>query len=115
MNTSPATAHARANSAFSDRTRTGMHRLRPGAHGGVHHGADVQVAQRGLGRPEVHRDVGLGDVRAPASASLNTATLRTPSARSVRITRTAISPRLAISTVSNTAASPFVQVRCREW
>src|SRR5262245_38902985 len=38
--------------------------------------------------------------RAPASAALNTATERMPIARSVRMTRTAISPRLAIKTVS---------------
>src|SRR6476661_9785681 len=38
---------------------------------------------------------------APASASLCTATDRMPISRSVRITRTAISPRLATSTVSN--------------
>src|ERR1700761_8714240 len=38
--------------------------------------------------------------RAPASASLNTATDRIPMTRSVRITRTAISPRLATRTVS---------------
>src|SRR5258705_8054112 len=37
--------------------------------------------------------------RAPASASLNTATEQTPIARSVRMTRTAISPRLATRTV----------------
>src|ERR1700712_2426046 len=40
---------------------------------------------------------------APASASLYTATDRMPIARSVRITRTAISPRLATSTVENPA------------
>ncbi len=40
--------------------------------------------------------------RAPASASLNTATERIPMARNVRITRTAISPRLATRTVSKT-------------
>src|SRR6476620_5269056 len=39
--------------------------------------------------------------RAPASASLCTATERMPISRSVRITRTAISPRLATRTVSN--------------
>src|SRR3954470_17700940 len=39
---------------------------------------------------------------APASASLCTATERMPISRSVRITRTAISPRLATRTVSNT-------------
>src|SRR3954466_9686210 len=38
--------------------------------------------------------------RAPASASLNTATERIPMARNVRMTRTAISPRLATRTVS---------------
>ena len=38
--------------------------------------------------------------RAPASASLNTATERIPIARNVRMTRTAISPRLATRTVS---------------
>src|ERR1700719_682606 len=37
--------------------------------------------------------------RASASASLNTATERIPMVRNVRITRTAISPRLAIRTV----------------
>ena len=41
---------------------------------------------------------------APASASLCTATERMPISRSVRITRTAISPRLATRTVSNIAA-----------
>src|SRR3712207_3817196 len=41
---------------------------------------------------------------APASTSLCTATERMPMARSVRITRTAISPRLATRTVSNTYA-----------
>src|ERR1700710_2125781 len=40
---------------------------------------------------------------APASASLCTATERMPRVRSVRMTRTAISPRLATRTVSNTA------------
>src|SRR3954469_10479039 len=40
---------------------------------------------------------------APASASLCTATERMPSVRRVRMTRTAISPRLATRTVSNTA------------
>src|SRR3954453_484893 len=40
---------------------------------------------------------------APASASLCTATERMPSLRNVRMTRTAISPRLATRTVSNTA------------
>src|ERR1700754_804419 len=43
--------------------------------------------------------------RAPASASLNTATDRIPIARSVRMTRTAISPRLAIRTVSKLTPS----------
>src|SRR3954453_22111804 len=43
---------------------------------------------------------------APASASLCTATERMPSVRRVRMTRTAISPRLATRTVSNTAQAP---------
>ena len=43
---------------------------------------------------------------APASASEWTATERTPIARSVRITRTAISPRLATRTVSNIVTAP---------
>src|ERR1700761_1050408 len=43
--------------------------------------------------------------RAPASASLNTATDRIPRARSVRITLTAISPRLATSTVLKVVTS----------
>src|SRR6267378_4017197 len=43
--------------------------------------------------------------RASASASLNTATERIPMVRSVRMTRTAISPRLAIRTVSNAISS----------
>src|SRR3954451_24154234 len=42
---------------------------------------------------------------APASAALWAATERMPIARSVRITRTAISPRLATSTVSNTISA----------
>src|SRR3712207_3470680 len=49
--------------------------------------------------------------RAPASASLYTATERMPIARSVRMTRTAISPRLATRTVSNTAQHPRPGVR----
>src|SRR3984893_12390446 len=43
--------------------------------------------------------------RALASASLNTATERIPMVRSVRMTRTAISPRLAIRTVSKRISS----------
>src|SRR5205085_6108740 len=42
---------------------------------------------------------------APASGSVYTATALMPSRRRVRITRQAISPRLATSTVSNTGAS----------
>src|SRR5438270_10282405 len=42
--------------------------------------------------------------RASRSASEYTATVRTPSARAVRITRHAISPRLAIRTLPNTSA-----------
>src|SRR5687768_4396938 len=42
---------------------------------------------------------------APASASLCTATERMPISRSVRITRTAISPRFATRTVSNIYAT----------
>src|SRR6516225_2941017 len=38
---------------------------------------------------------------APASASLYTATARTPSSRHARTMRSAISPRLAMSTLSN--------------
>src|SRR6195952_2527890 len=43
---------------------------------------------------------------APASASLYTATERMPISRRVRITRTAISPRFATSTVSNIVSTP---------
>ena len=46
-------------------------------------------------------------VRFPVPAYVvETATERIPIRRSVLITRTAISPRLAISTVSNTSAPP---------
>ncbi len=43
---------------------------------------------------------------APASASEYTAIERMPSRRSVRITRTAISPRLATRTLENTLRPP---------
>ena len=39
----------------------------------------------------------------PMSASLNTATVRTPMRRSVRVMRHAMAPRLAIRTVPNIA------------
>jgi hypothetical protein len=51
--------------------------------------------------------------RAPASASLYTATERMPRERRVRMTRQAISPRLATSTVPNKGVLP-VEVPVRE-
>jgi hypothetical protein len=47
--------------------------------------------------------------RAAASASLYTATLPMPRRRSVRITRTAISPRFAIRTLPNTLTIPHIR------
>src|SRR5690606_14731538 len=55
----------------------------------------------GRGPPTVYASSASRTCCASRSASANTATVRTPTRRAVRITRHAISPRLAISTFSN--------------
>jgi hypothetical protein len=74
-----------------------MDRLGAGAAGRVDDGADVEVAVAGLRRADSDRDIRLGDV------ARSRVTDRMPMRRNVLITRTAISPRFATSTVSKEA------------
>ena len=61
----------------------------------------VEVALAGRGGPIGTATSARETCGAPRSASENTATLRMPSSRQARITRTAISPRFAMSKVEN--------------
>ena len=77
-------------------------RLGAGRRGRREDRVDPQVALGGRPRADAHGLVGRPDVRRPPSASEYTATVRTPSRRQVRMTRSAISPRLATRTDANT-------------
>ena len=104
MNTIPAAAQARASRAFSDRNPyPGCTASAPAATAAPHHRVHVQVAG-GRGGPGPIR-ITWSASRAgsdPASASDTVSTVSMPSRRQVRITRTAISPRLATSTRRST-------------
>ena len=74
----------------------------------LEHPGDVQVDCAPGAGPSSTASSAEPHVQPPASASEWTATALIPSRWQVRMTRTAISPRLATSTVSNTPAPPDV-------
>lgn len=77
----------------------GMHRVGAGTSGDVDQLVDAQVGIRGGVTTQGVRFVGERGVQASRSESAYTATLPRPASRQARMTRTAISPRLAMSTL----------------
>lgn len=73
---------------------------------GGHQRVDAEVAFAGRRGTQPDGFVGEAHVGAPRSASENTATVRRPSSLAERTRRTAISPRLAIRTLSVTPPHP---------
>ena len=96
MNTTPASAQARARRGFSDRKPyPGWTASAPAASAARDDRGHVQVARRRGGGPILMVASASLAGSDPASASETVSTVSMPSRRQVRITRTAISPRLA--------------------
>jgi hypothetical protein len=89
----------------------GVDRLRAGRPRRLDDPLHRQVALRGRGRADPHREVGQRDVRGPGVGVGVHGDAADPIRRRVRMTRTAISPRFATSTVSNTGPSPLLRFR----
>src|ERR1051326_6057860 len=111
MNLIPASAHARANLAFSDKNPY------PGCMASAPH---LRATSRILVMFKYDSRAGAGPSRyassacvtcsAPRSTSEKTATVAMPISRQARITRTAISPRLAMRTLVNIAETLIVTI-----
>lgn len=84
----------------------GVDRLGAGAAGRLQQAGDVQVALGGGRRADPYGRVGLADVPGVGVGVAVHRDRAHPSSRRVRMTRTAISPRLATSTVSNMVLAP---------
>src|SRR5690606_19865215 len=102
MNTSPAAATASAKSAFSDRNPyPGWIACAPARRATSMIASPRRYDSCGVGPPMAYPSSASRTCCASASADENTATVDIPIRRQLRITRQAISPRLAISTFSN--------------
>src|SRR5690606_32076125 len=111
MNTSPAAATASAKSAFSDRNPyPGWIACAPARKATSMIASPRRYDSCGVGPPMAYPSSASRTCCASASAEENTATVDIPIRRQVRITRQAISPRLAISTFSNIWSSLLTRI-----
>lgn len=92
-------AHLREIRVLREESVSGMNRIRAGGPRRLDDRRNVEVAPLGRTRADLHRFIGHAHREESRSAAECTATVAIPSSAQVRSTRTAISPRLATSTL----------------